>query len=172
MEPALDRLFLDCSVRRLDQLAGRIESCLEMLNDEQVWMRGSPNENAIGNLVLHLCGNLRQWIVAGVGGAADVRERDREFAAAGGVAVAELRERLRGTVGKAVAVLKDVTAERLGERVSIQKYDVTVLEAVYHVVEHFAMHTGQVIFATKMLTGADLGFYRHLSGAAHNRKTP
>ena len=84
MEPALDRLFLDCSVRRLDQLAGRIESCLEMLNDEQVWMRGSPNENAIGNLVLHLCGNLRQWIVAGVGGAADVRERDREFAAAGG----------------------------------------------------------------------------------------
>jgi uncharacterized damage-inducible protein DinB len=172
MEPALDRLFLDCSARRLDQLAGRIESCLGMLNEEQVWMRGSPNENAIGNLVLHLCGNLRQWIVAGVGGSADVRERDREFAAAGGASVAELRERLRSTVDEALTVLRNVTAERLGERVSIQKYDVTVLEAVYHVVEHFALHTGQVIFATKMLTGADLGFYRHLSGAAHNQKTP
>jgi uncharacterized damage-inducible protein DinB len=172
MEPALDRLFLDCSSRRLDQLAGRIESCLGMLNEEQVWMRGSQNENAIGNLALHLCGNLRQWIVSGVGGAADVRERDREFSAAGGVAIPELRERLRRAVDEALAVFGGVTAERLSQRVTIQKYEVTVLEAIYHVVEHFAMHTGQIIFATKMLTGADLGFYRHLSGATHDQKTP
>ena len=172
MEPALDRLFLDCSSRRLDQLAGRIESCLGTLNEEQVWMRGSQNENAIGNLVLHLCGNVRQWIVSGVGGAADVRERDREFAASGGIAIPELRERLRRAVDEALAVFSGVTAERLSQRVTIQKYDVTVLEAIYHVVEHFAMHTGQIVFATKMLTGADLGFYRHLSGAAHHHRTP
>jgi uncharacterized damage-inducible protein DinB len=169
---ALDRIFLECSSRRLDQLAGRVESCLGTLNDEQVWMRGSPNENAIGNLVLHLCGNVRQWIVAGVGGEADARERDREFSASGGVAIPELRERLRRCVDEALAVFGGVTPERLGERVAIQKYAVTVLEAIYHVVEHFSMHTGQIIFATKMLTGADLGFYRHLSDAAHNQKTP
>ena len=172
MEPALDRLFIDCSSRRLRQLTERIEACLGLLNEEQVWARSSANENAIGNLVLHLCGNVRQWIVAGVGGQADVRQRDGEFSAAGGAAIPELLERLRRTVEEALATIDTVTEARLGERVTIQKYDVTVLEAIYHVVDHFSMHTGQVIFATKMLTGADLGFYRHLSSAAHGHKTP
>jgi uncharacterized damage-inducible protein DinB len=137
-----------------------------------VWARGSANENAIGNLVLHLCGNVRQWIVSGVGGQPDVRRRDAEFSAAGGAAIPELLDRLRRAVDEALATLDSVTQARLGERVAIQNYDVTVLEAIYHVVDHFSMHTGQIIFATKMLTGADLGFYRHLSQAAHGHKTP
>ena len=88
-------------------------------------------------------------------------------------AAAELIERLHATVEEAAAVLAGVTAARLSERITVQKYEISVLEAVYHVVEHFAMHTGQIIFATKMLTGADLGFYKHLrSAAAHNEKTP
>jgi len=170
---ALARNFLDYSVEKLQQMSGRIETCLNTLTADQVWARGSDNENAIGNLVLHLCGNVRQWIVAGVGGAPDRRQRDEEFAARGGVPVPELIAKLQGTVADAAAALGKVTAERLAERVIIQKYDVSVLEAIYHVVEHFSGHTGQIIFASKMLTGSDLGFYAHLrTTAAHGENTP
>jgi uncharacterized damage-inducible protein DinB len=165
--------FLDFSARKLRQLASRIETCLGELNEEQVWARGGENENAIGNLSLHLCGNVRQWIVAGVGGLPDARQRDAEFAARGGLGIPELSRRLRTTVADAAAVLDAVTPERLSERVTIQGYDVSVLEAIYSVVEHFSMHAGQIVFATKALTGADLGFYRHLRTApAHEEKTP
>jgi uncharacterized damage-inducible protein DinB len=165
--------FLDFSARKLRHLLSGIDRCLAELNEEQVWARGGENENAIGNLALHLCGNVRQWIVAGVGGVPDVRERDAEFAARGGLGIPELKEKLRATVEDAVAVLNAVTSGRLAERVTIQGYDVSVLEAIYSVVEHFSMHTGQIIFATKMLTGQDLGFYRHLGRRpAHVEKTP
>jgi uncharacterized damage-inducible protein DinB len=173
MADALPREFLEYSADKLRQLSGRIESCLGTLSEEQVWARGSENENAIGNLVLHLGGNVRQWIVAGVGGAPDMRERDQEFAARDAVPVPELVERLRATVAQAVAVLDRVTAERLAQRIVVQEYEMSVLSAIYHVVEHFSGHTGQIIFATKMLTGSDLGFYRHLrTTAAHGEKTP
>ncbi len=173
MGVSLDRLFLDFSVRKLEQLTGRIETCLGKLNDEQVWARGNDASNAAGNLILHLCGNVRQWIVAGVGGLPDTRDRDAEFDARGGPGCAELARRLRNTVEEAKKTLAAVSAGRLAETVVIQKYDVPVMEAIYHVVEHFSMHTGQIVFATKMLTGADLGFYAHLgSAAAHGEKTP
>jgi uncharacterized damage-inducible protein DinB len=173
MTDTLHQEFLRCSAERLRLSSGRVESCLGKLDDEQIWARGSENANAIGNLVLHLCGNVRQWIISGVGGAPDLRQRDGEFAARGGVAVSELIERLRGTVDEAAAMLERVTAERLMEPLAIQGYHVTGMEAIYHVVEHFSGHTGQIIFATKMLTGEDLGFYRHLNrAAAHNEKTP
>ena len=173
MTDTLHQEFVRCSAERLRLSSGRVESCLGKLNDEQIWARGSENANAIGNLVLHLCGNVRQWIVSGVGGAPDLRQRDQEFAARGGVAVSELVERLRGTVDEAAAVLERVTAERLMEPLVIHGYHATGMAAIYHVVEHFSGHTGQIIFATKLLTGEDLGFYRHLSrAAAHSEKTP
>lgn len=173
MDPNLERAFLKYSAEKLTQLTGRIETCLKKLTDDQVWARGSENENAIGNLVLHLSGNVRQWIVSGVGNRPDVRERDREFAARGGVPVADLIAKLRTTVQEAVATIEPLTSSQLAENRSIQKYEGTVLEAIYHVVEHFSMHTGQILFATKMLTGTDLGFYRHLNTtAAHGEKTP
>jgi uncharacterized damage-inducible protein DinB len=162
--PETDRLFLECSIRRLKELTRRIETCLGKLTPEQVWARGGEIENAIGNLVLHLCGNMRQWIVCGVGGRTDTRDRDNEFAARGGVLIPELNARLRETVDEATAVVAALTPERLASPLVIQGYRVSGLEAVYHVVEHFSMHTGQILFATKMLTGTDLGFYRHLSG--------
>jgi uncharacterized damage-inducible protein DinB len=165
-------LFIEYSINKLEQLTARIHECLDRLSEEQVWARGSESENAIGNLVLHLGGNVRQWILSGVGGEADSRVRDQEFAAHGGMSRHELMERLEKTVADAKTVLAKVTASRLTERVTIQKYDLAVLHAVYHVVEHFAQHTGQIIFATKMLTGEDLGFYQHLRSAAHAEKTP
>ena len=159
-----ESLFLNYSVHELRQLQSRIEECLGRLTDEQIWARHSDNENAVGNLVLHLCGNVRQWIVSGVGGQPDVRARDREFAARGSVMREELRERLAGTLDAAVPVIEGMDAASLARTITVQGYEVTVLEAIYHVVEHFSMHTGQIIFATKLLTRQDLGFYAHLSG--------
>lgn len=163
---SLDQTVLRFSAAKLRQFSSRIADCLDRLSPEQVWQRGGENENAVGNLVLHLCGNVRQWIGFGVAGKPDVRERDGEFAARGEIQPTELKERLAGVVAEAVQTIESVPRERLLETVTVQVYTVTVLEAILHVVEHFAMHTGQILFATKQLTGQDLGYYRHLSGQA------
>ena len=172
MNSSLDRLFLDVSADTLSQHAKRIATCLEKLTYDQIWTRGTENENAVGNLVLHLCGNVRQWIVSGVGGQPDVRVRDAEFAARGSLKPGELGKLLEETVRQAVAVLRELPVERLKERVTIQSYDLTLFEAVYHVVEHFAQHTGQVIYATKLLTGEDLGLYRPVSQPGASKPQP
>lgn len=165
-------VFLEYSADKLTQLADRIGTCLTQLNAEQVWARGSTNENAIGNLVLHLCGNVRQWIGSGVAGQPDNRQRDGEFAARGEISPQDLKTRLAEVVAEAAATIRALPSPRLEERIHVQVYDITVLEAIYHVVEHFSGHTGQIIFATKLLTGSDLGFYRHLSQPAHEEKVP
>ncbi len=160
-----EEIFVTFSAGKLDQLHGRIQDCLARLTPEQIWTRNSENENAVGNLVLHLCGNVRQWIGSGVAGMPDHRQRDSEFDARGGMAPAELAERLNATVAEAVRIIREVPASRLTERILPQGYDVTVLEAIAHVVEHFSMHTGQIILLTKMLTGKDLAYYQHLRGS-------
>jgi len=160
-----DEIFLKFSSQKLEQLHGRIQDCLERLTPEQIWARGSDNENAVGNLVLHLAGNVRQWIGSGVAGLADHRNRDAEFDSRGGKSKEELAELIRGRVGEAVQIIGKVPASRLPEAINAQGYDVSVLEAIAHVVEHFSMHTGQIILLTKMLTGEDLGYYQHLRGS-------
>jgi uncharacterized damage-inducible protein DinB len=168
-----DRLFLDCSARRLRQTCERIEDCLRRLDGDPVWARGAENENAVGNLVLHLAGNVRQWILGGVGGQPDLRDRDGEFAAREGLEAGVLSQRLHDTVAEAIAAIEALPPARLTEKITVQNYDLTVLEAIYHVVEHFSGHAGQIIFATKLFTGEDLGYYRHLQTAArHGKQTP
>lgn len=169
---AAEQIFLNFSADKLLQLASRIGTCLDKLSDGQIWARHSDNENAIGNLVLHLCGNVRQWIGTGVAGLPDIRERDREFAARGGYGCGELKERLRRTIEVAAEQIRKLPPERLEEITRIQNYQVTRLEAIYHVVEHFSQHAGQIIFATKLLTSEDLGFYAHLKQAAHTETVP
>jgi uncharacterized damage-inducible protein DinB len=154
------------------QNVDRIDKCLARLTDDQVWLREHESENAVGNLLLHLGGNIRQWIISGVGGTPDTRDRDSEFNAHGGPSKSELFGALRNTVEDACKVIQPLTTDRLTTIVHVQKYDVSVLEAIYHVVEHFAQHTGQIIFATKMLTGEEMGFYTHLKRPAHTEKTP
>lgn len=175
MDSQLCDLFTSASIRRLEQFSARIATCVARLPEEQIWARGSANENAVGNLMLHLAGNVRQWILSGVGGEPDRRQRDAEFTASGGISGAEMLTLLQDTVRQACAVIGSLTPAGLAQRRNIQGYDVSVLEAVLHVVEHFALHTGQIIFATKLLTHEDLGFYKHLSSGAapaHGEKTP
>jgi uncharacterized damage-inducible protein DinB len=160
--------FLNCAAETLAELCPRIETCLGKLTADQVWMRGTENQNAVGNLVLHLNGNVRQWILAGVGGLPNARRRDQEFAARGGMEPAALGSLLREFVDQALAIIRSLPPERLAEEVVIQGYHGTVLKAIFHVVEHFSGHTAQIIFITKMLTGEDLGFYSYLSGSPHS----
>lgn len=152
--------FLEQSARYLrDDYLPRIASCLEQLSEHDVWWRPNEASNSIGNLVLHLVGNARQWIVHGVGGAPDVRKRQEEFDRREPLSRAELLERLRATIAEAADVIATIPPGRLLEPRLIQGYDTTVLGAIYHVVEHFSMHTGQIIVLAKARTGRDLGFY-------------
>jgi len=163
----IEHAFLNYSAEQLETYTARIVDCLGRLSADQVWMRNSDNANAIGNIVLHLCGNIRQWILSGVGGQPDVRDRDSEFAARGGVQPTELAAKLKTTIAEAAEVIRTCPVDRLMENKTIQKvYDTTLMEAIYHVVEHFAQHSGQIIFATKLLTGEDLGYYKHLTQKA------
>lgn len=159
----LEGEFRSAAADTLLQHMGRIEICVAKLNDDQIWARGHQTDNAVGNLCLHLAGNVQQWIVSSLGGAPDHRARDAEFAARSGVSGAELTAHLRQTVKAAAGIIQSLTAERLAARFTIQNYEVSGLGAVFHVVEHFSQHTGQIILLTKALTGTDLGFYRHLS---------
>jgi uncharacterized damage-inducible protein DinB len=168
----IEHEFLAFSAGKLTQLSGRIQDCVGRLSSEQVWTRGRDNENSVGNLVLHLCGNVGQWIGSGVGGKQDTRQRDAEFAARGDIQPAELTDRLEKAVSEAAGIIRSLPHARLLEKTTVQKYDVTLMEAIYHVVEHFSQHTGQIIFATKLLTGEDLGFYKHLNQPKHFETTP
>ena len=137
----------------------KIERSLELLTDEQIWWRANPQSNSIGNLLMHLGGNVRQWIVCGIGGAADNRDRDSEFAQRDTIPRDKLLGGLKQTLNEADATLAKFDPGKLLERHSIQGCDVTALAAIFHVVEHFSMHVGQIVYITKELTAHDLHFY-------------
>ena len=137
----------------------KIERCLEKLTDEQIWWRANEESNSIGNLILHLCGNARQWIICGVGSQPDNRNRDAEFERRDPIPRAELLTLLRSTLAEIDTTLQTLDPSMLLERRKIQGHDVDILEAIFHVTEHFSMHTGQIIMLTKMLTSSDLRFY-------------
>lgn len=146
----------------------RIEGCVEKLSDQELWWRANPESNSVGNLLLHLAGNVRQWIVSGVGGASDARQRQREFDERSPIPGGEVLFQLKKVVLESDGVLAGVTPAALLEYRRIQGLDVTVLEAIYSVVSHFSMHTGQIILLTKMWKG-DLGFFDMSGGTPRPR---
>jgi uncharacterized damage-inducible protein DinB len=148
--------FVNVSSRRLGQMTDYLVACVKKLSEEQIWQRQGAYENAVGNLVLHLCGNARQWIMHGVGGAPDVRVRDTEFSANGGMTGAELIALFESTMDEAKRIIAAVPAERMTERVHPQGRDASVLEAIYQVVGHVQQHVGQIILVTKQMLETDL----------------
>lgn len=156
MDNEIGALFLATSSAKLEQMTGFATSCMGRLTDEQIWRRGGAHENSIGNLILHLCGNMRQWIMHGVGGAGDVRVREKEFSADGGQTVAELALLFVDTVAEARGIISSFPPERLAERTTPQGRDVSMLEAIYQVIGHVQQHTGQIIVLTKQMCGTDL----------------
>jgi hypothetical protein len=141
------------AAHELTSALDRIKHCLGQLTDGQVWHRSRPDLNSIGNLILHLCGNLRQWIVSGVGGAADVRNRPAEFAEQGPIPREELLRRLESAVGEARRVLTGVDARQLAEVRRIQGFDVTGAAAIFDSVPHFRGHTQEIVHMTRLQLG-------------------
>lgn len=144
----------------------KIRLSVKKLSDEDLWWRPNPASNSIGNLILHLAGNIRQWVVSGIGGSPDGRRRDEEFQADGGYSGPELLAHLEKALGEVGDVLGGLDPEKLLEARTIQGIDTTVLDALYHVVEHFSTHTGQIVYLTKLRTGQDLGFWEVRDGKA------
>lgn len=157
-------LFLAFSRDKLlNQYWPRLRSCVESLTNEQVWWRPNDTSNSVGNLVLHLNGNVRQWLIASFQHLEDARNRPAEFNERDHIPASELLARLGSTMQEASEVLSRLSEKELVSSFEIQGYKVTGLDAVFQVVEHFGLHYGQIAYITKMLRDADLGFYRELS---------
>ena len=167
------RLFLDFSrAQLLDEYWPRLRSCVETLTERQVWWRPNEASNSIANLILHLNGNVRQWLVGSFNRTGDARDRGAEFAAREPMPPAALLDTLGATLQDASAVLSRLTEADLLATLHIQGYTVTGVEAVYHVVEHFGMHYGQIVYITKLVRGEDLGFYKELNTTGRWPPTP
>lgn len=131
----------------------KIAHCLDQLRDEDVWWRQHESHNSIQNILLHLCGNVQQWIVHGVGGTPDDRDRVREFAERQPLGKDELLARLRVTLAEADSALAAFPPERLLEPRRIQGFDTTVLAAVFDATSHFVGHAHQIVYITRLRLG-------------------
>jgi uncharacterized damage-inducible protein DinB len=149
--------FLGTSARCLEDFRRRIEDCALRLSEEQIWWRPNPAVNSVGNLLLHLRGNLSQWVLAGLGGAAYERHRTQEFTAERSAPKAELVAGLRGVVDQCAAVIRGLSSAELRRRRQIQGYDVDGVYVVIHVVEHMSYHTGQIVQLAKEQLGPEGG---------------
>lgn len=144
----------------LEQNMRQIERCAALLGDERAWHRSNEHCNSVANLLLHLNGNVSQWILVGVGQGDPVqRDRPAEFAARGPGPVAPLSAALRETIDRAREIILRQDASELSTELEIQGYRVTSAAAIYHVGEHFSFHAGQIVHITKTLLNVDLSLY-------------
>ncbi len=148
------RFLISELVARMRLWLDRALVCMDQLDDTQVWYRPNPQSNAIGNLVLHLVGNLRQWILAGIENLPDTRDRPAEFSAASGHTRKQLQNLLKDTVEECCRVIDKMPAVRVLERKRIQGEDVTIASAVVMAVSHLGLHVGQIQYIAKMLLGS------------------
>ena len=168
MDPQTGRLFLDrARYLLLTEYRTKIRLAVEALPEDALWWRPNDQSNSVGNLLLHLAGNVRQWMVSGVGGAPDVRHRAAEFAAPDGPPRADLLAALYRTLDEVEQVLDGLTPEALIERRTIQGREITVLDAIFICVEHFSMHLGQIILLAKLRAPGAIHFYDDAGGLAH-----
>jgi uncharacterized damage-inducible protein DinB len=146
-----------------DDFLPKLLHCLNAMSDDQIWWRPNEQSNSVGNLVLHLRGNVKQWIVVPLGGGKFRRDRNVEFATRESVPKAQLISEIQAAVEEVEGVIRNFAANQLLVRYPIQVYQTSALQAIYHVVEHFSYHLGQILYIYKLQTSTDPGFYRHLS---------
>ncbi len=161
--------FKEQAIFRLGENTPRIIRCLNELEEAEIWMWPNSASNSVGNLVLHLCGNIRQYIISSLGGLPDTRERDQEFSAKSGYNRAELIAMISVTLAEAIATIQRADEESLLRKRSVQGFEFTGIGIIIHVVEHYSYHTGQIAFWTKLLKDKDLGFYAGFDLNAKNK---
>lgn len=151
--------FIEQSIYRIEESTKRVIKCLQEINEEEIWISPNDNSNSIGNLILHLCGNIRQYIISGLGEAEDIRVRDQEFTTKTGFTKAELLNQLSTTTSGAIRIIKESDDYKLTRIYSVQGFQLSGIGIIIHVTEHYSYHTGQIAFWTKQLKNKDLRFY-------------
>ena len=151
--------FTNAAIQYIDENTAKLKACLDELDEADTWRRPNDHSNSVGNLLLHLSGNIRQWVISSLGNIEDSRQRETEFAATGGYTRSELKEKLFSTVEEAKAIIKNMTLAEILKKRKVQGYSYSGISIVLHVTEHYSYHTGQIIFWTKLLKDKDLGFY-------------
>ena len=154
----------------MEESIPRLHKCLNWLSEQEVWFRPNENTVSIGNLVLHLCGNVSQWLISGLGGAPDHRERQLEFDEPGPLPTNTLREKLDTLAAEIEATLQDLSDEHLTEQYSVQGNQVSGVSILMHVVEHFSYHVGQVTIMIKSRKNIDMGYYEGQDLNSRNRE--
>jgi len=149
----LARAFLDDSVELIDQSMIKLRNCLKQLSLEQIWWRPSDACNSVGNLILHICGNLRQWTISGIGGLEDARNRELEFSNQWSMSADQLLKHLETETAECKSVLLSLTENALLSSFTIQGFEVNGLQAINHTVTHFVGHTHQIIYITRFQLG-------------------
>ncbi|MEQ9375796.1 MAG: DinB family protein [Imperialibacter sp.] len=147
------------AIMRMRENTQKIAKCIDQLSEEEIWQRPNTSSNSMGNLILHLCGNITQYIISSLRGKEDCRVRDEEFGAKGGYTKKELQLRLESTVAQAIEVIQTISDEELLRLRPVQAYEFSGVGNVIHAVEHYSYHTGQIAFWTKQVRNKDLGFY-------------
>lgn len=160
--------FLNQSIMRMQECSQKIGDCLKKLDDTAFWYRPNEASNSVGHLLAHLRGNIRQYIVSGLEGEPDVRQRDREFEYPAQRDRMKVEDAFFQTVEQATSLIGKVSEESLLRRRQVQGFDLSGLGIILHVVEHLSYHTGQIAYITKVQTDADLGFYRGIDLNAKN----
>jgi uncharacterized damage-inducible protein DinB len=155
--------FIDQFIQRIDENNQKIITCLKELEEAETWKRPNQNSNSVGNIILHLCGNIRQYAISSLGQIEDIRERDKEFSADGGYSKSELLKKLTDTVEQAKNIIKNSSEAELLRKRQVQGFTHSGVGIIVHVTEHYSYHTGQIIFWTKLLRDKDLGFYANIN---------
>lgn len=147
------------SLRRLLESRQRIHRCLDLLGEERIWHRPNANTPTVGNLVLHLAGNVGQWITATLGNRPDTRDRDAEFARTEPLAIADLKRTIDDALDMAMGTISHLTDADLAATWRVQGFQETGTAILVHVVEHMSYHTGQIALHTKLALNIDTGWY-------------
>jgi uncharacterized damage-inducible protein DinB len=162
--------FIAACSQYFEENTKKLISCLNELDESDTWKRPNENSNSVGNLILHLCGNIRQYVISSLGHALDIRERDKEFSADDGYSKSELIKNLTETIDEAMNIIRNATAEELLRKRQVQGYSYSGINIIVHVTEHYSYHTGQIIFWTKLLKNKDLGFYSGINLNVRNEE--
>ena len=151
--------LIENAIYRIDESTRMIKITFGRLSEDDIWRKPNHTSNSIGNLILHICGNMTQYVIASLGEKPDTRNRDAEFSMVEGFTKDELLQRLITTMNTAKATIENATADQFLKVRPIQAFKFSGVGLVVHAVEHYSYHTGQIAFWTKVLKDKDLGFY-------------
>ncbi len=166
----IENELIDQCTYRLDESSRMVKKCLDQLSNDDVWKKPNESSNSIGNLILHLCGNITQYAISSLGGTEDTRQRDKEFQVTEGFSKEQLFDKLTNTLDQAKRIMKQTSVDELLRKRLVQGFNMSGIGIIIHVTEHYSYHTGQIALLTKLWKNKDLGFYADIDLNVKNNK--